>query len=358
MAAVDGQEEYLASVKELHIRRMRLLNQQAARQGANTPPEITMEIEDIQAKLDDLDLRLAGKPVLHRSGVGTLNKRPTLLYIIFFACLLLFGLIFSLLVNRIQTLEKTNATQENNAFIRGTEIAELNSTIIAQNTNIAQNKATIVAISPTSCTYWNLAKDTLKSQINVNPYNDSCGDPNVWYFMKRRKLINDYREYTLLSDFTGSAFGVPNLQQWYYGPYKSLPSIGINRTGSLQDTNNITWPANTIHVHPSMYHDAVIGWRSPIQGNIKIIGSVGDLNNICTGSQIDGISWFIDAYAINLSNGVLPSGQRELFSNGNNSENLKEVQVTPGEWIYFIINMSNNEDCDSTSVDISITKID
>lgn len=65
MSTDDKEKEYLEELKELHQRRYRILEQQAAREGRSTPPEIQIELEDIRAKIMELDHRLAGIPLEH-----------------------------------------------------------------------------------------------------------------------------------------------------------------------------------------------------------------------------------------------------------------------------------------------------
>jgi hypothetical protein len=61
-AAVDQADEAQQRIMALattHKRRLRLLEEQQARRGADTPPGIVLEIEDITKQIAELDAQLA-----------------------------------------------------------------------------------------------------------------------------------------------------------------------------------------------------------------------------------------------------------------------------------------------------------
>jgi hypothetical protein len=55
---MDEQRQYLAKLRQSHLRRLRELENQAATFGVSTPPHITTEIEDIRAQIAQLDAQL------------------------------------------------------------------------------------------------------------------------------------------------------------------------------------------------------------------------------------------------------------------------------------------------------------
>jgi tetratricopeptide (TPR) repeat protein len=54
----DKGRQHLLSLRANHVRRLHRLEEQAARTGANTPPEVLNEIEDVRAGITDLDAQL------------------------------------------------------------------------------------------------------------------------------------------------------------------------------------------------------------------------------------------------------------------------------------------------------------
>lgn len=55
----DDQRGHLEALRQAHQRRLRILEQQAALAGANTRPEILLEIDDIRTAIGELDTKLA-----------------------------------------------------------------------------------------------------------------------------------------------------------------------------------------------------------------------------------------------------------------------------------------------------------
>lgn len=58
---MDGeQRQHLAHLRQNHIDRLRCLEIQAARRGADTPPDVLLEIKEKQAAIADIEVRLGG----------------------------------------------------------------------------------------------------------------------------------------------------------------------------------------------------------------------------------------------------------------------------------------------------------
>lgn len=50
---------HLEAVRRAHVRRFQELEKQAAIFGVSTPPHITIEMQDIQTAIDEIDLKMA-----------------------------------------------------------------------------------------------------------------------------------------------------------------------------------------------------------------------------------------------------------------------------------------------------------
>jgi hypothetical protein len=71
----DEQRRHLEDVRQAHLRRLRELEKQAAIVGINTRPEVLTEIEDIQAKIAEIDTQIGVE--VASSQVTRLVARPS-----------------------------------------------------------------------------------------------------------------------------------------------------------------------------------------------------------------------------------------------------------------------------------------
>ena len=167
---------------------------------------------------------------------------------------------------------------------------------------------------------WNLAPNFRLSPGQANPNPDSYGNSEVWYFMESAPFVRDPSTYTMLPDFISDAFSIEGLEQWHgtegEDPHDKLPAVGINSTGLVQDlgSSSFSWDPGVIRVHPSDKL-AVVGWRSPIDGEVRVRGSFAVMDTGCG----NGIAWFVDNDAGTLAQGqmVIPGGVSVLLGNGN-----------------------------------------
>lgn len=221
-------------------------------------------------------------------------------------------------------------------------------------TPVVAPPSTKVAPPTTNCTLWNLKNDFLASPNQKNPNPDSCGNENVWHFM-RGTTPHQPTTYSLLGKYSGTGYcgiisGIPNIPVWMDGtPYCGgyLPYIASNRTGkTLTSTEGIRIP-ETVYLHPSQTEDLVVGWRSPINGAVSITGSLRKLHY---GNMV----WFLDKESTPMASGNSLS-QQSFQEAGNGGLSLANVEVHQGETLYFIFDRgSDNYYGDTTALDISI----
>jgi len=203
--------------------------------------------------------------------------------------------------------------------------------------------------SPSPCTSWNLASDFRISPNQENPNRDSCNNLGIWEFMGSPGLDRVPAAYYPMSTFTAS--GGLNMWQGNNGE----GHISFNASGVDYIQGAITWPANTIDVHPGPAQMVVMAWHSPVNGHISVTGSVSD-NNPYTGNcnNQDGILWFIDKNSTNIALGGFVNGGSQTFASGTNGANLNTVSVISGDVIYLAIHPGGNYYCDDTFVDLAI----
>lgn len=212
-----------------------------------------------------------------------------------------------------------------------------------------------VPMGPTSttgnaCNKWDLASDFRPWPNQENPNRDSCGNPNVWYFMGNISLDRNPSSYYLFPDFWVNHDNVVGLVAW---GNKNGPAgvIAFNASGVTQHDFG-EWTANRIVVHPGPSSLSITGWRSPMDGNVKITGSVVDKDPNCG----DGINWYIDKGSKGLAAGSFNNGGGQEFQNGMGGSGLANVAVNRDEFIYLIVHPKGGYDCDSTFVNFTISK--
>jgi hypothetical protein len=58
----EEQRQHLRDFLRTHQRRLRALEQQAALQGVQTPPQVVIEIEDLKGEIADIEAHLSALP--------------------------------------------------------------------------------------------------------------------------------------------------------------------------------------------------------------------------------------------------------------------------------------------------------
>ena len=212
------------------------------------------------------------------------------------------------------------------------------------------------AVTASQCSQWNLASDFLISPNQENPNRDSCGNPNVWNFMASPTLTRDPQTYFLLPHFYDDLYHISGFEGWMGDAtvedyHVNTPNVLFNATGNtLSIGGGTTFLPNTVSVHPAPTQLVIVGWQSPITGNVAITGAVTDEGTNCG----DGIGWFIDKGSTNLASGSYPNGGSQSFQNGTGGNALNDVAVNQGDSLYFAVHPKANYYCDSTRLDITI----
>ena len=160
------------------------------------------------------------------------------------------------------------------------------------------------------------------------------------------------QSYSLLDTFANYIWGIEGLQNWNTNP-DQLPEVGINATGQDQYRDTEFWPAGAVGVHPGWTEDTVVGWKSPISGVISIDGGVSHLNPACG----EGINWFIDKNELNIASGTIDIGGQQYFQDGTGGDQLAELVIGSGDFLYFAVDPKGNYSCDFTKLDIQIRSI-
>jgi hypothetical protein len=98
-------------------------------------------------------------------------------------------------------------------------------------------------------------------------------------------------------------------------------------------------------MHPTAERLAIVAWKSPMKGAVRVQGSFVDLDPNCG----NGIRWSIDRAERTLQSDDLPNASAQSFS-------LPGVQVSEHDVLYFIVDANGDYACDSTALDLTISQ--
>jgi hypothetical protein len=206
---------------------------------------------------------------------------------------------------------------------------------------------------------WDLAGDFRIDGNAENPNRDRRGNRDVWRFFDQDNAVLHSPPYTLLQTFQPAALTVAGLEEWQ-GPAgtspNKLPEVGKNATCCNQTVSTISWPKDTILVHPYVGggHAVIVGFTSPYRSGLHHVDAVFSRRD--TTSNGDGIQWFVDlgsltgiAQSTMLDSGVLAPqpGASHTF--------CQDILLTKNkETIYFIVDANINLLYDSTGLSVQI----
>lgn len=147
----------------------------------------------------------------------------------------------------------------------------------------------------------------------------------------------------------GEVAGNPDIRSWGSA---QTPSLTGNASEQAASFSTLTMPGRSVIMHPSPTKEAIVDWRSPINGKLRINGFVADADGSCG----NGVEWRIDLVnrngIANIDKGVIDNGARNEF----NPET--ELTVQPGDLLRFAINPRNGDhSCDSTVIGLTIREL-
>ncbi|OQW91378.1 MAG: hypothetical protein BWK78_04830, partial [Thiotrichaceae bacterium IS1] len=210
-----------------------------------------------------------------------------------------------------------------------------------------------------ACTSWNVAKDFRMSPNQENPNQDSCGNKDVWQFMQSGDMNRNPQTYTLMPNFsTNSRYdGTAGIHNW---TGTEIPDVTVWKTEKDFIRPSDTQLSKYVYMHPGWNHLTVVGWRSPINGNVKVNGEIASAytkgGGGCGSLTGDGIKWYIDKGATNLVAGAFPNQGSQNLQEGTVGNTLANILVKQGDFLYFIIDRNANAFCDATKLDVTITQ--
>ena len=182
---------------------------------------------------------------------------------------------------------------------------------------------------------WDPAVDFDVAFPHRNPGADRYGNTGVWSFLRSPEAEHNPASYFLLTDFADPlpTFGG---EAWYDSEYLNL-LIG-KRTAD-----------DTIYLHPwsngAIRKDAIVGWTSPISGQITINGTVARTQHSCP-VHAGNVVFSVDRGAVSLEEILVGFAQQARFS--------LTTSVVVGESVYFIVDADVDASCDLTELRLTI----
>jgi hypothetical protein len=157
-----------------------------------------------------------------------------------------------------------------------------------------------------------------------NPGPDSHGNVGIWSYL------------------SGPAAHVP-------ATYDLLRTFADNQWSDRAFINLNVSADRGLVLHP--YRDdvqtryIVLGWQSPVSGDVTVSGSADLLQRTCPGPA-DGVELLIDHGSETVAITPIAAGGTEVFE--------VTVAVSPGESIYFVVDPRANSSCDATALNFTI----
>ncbi len=201
--------------------------------------------------------------------------------------------------------------------------------------------------TPAGAQTWKLADDFATSDSNPAP--DSHGNAGVWHFCTSAGLAHEEGGYTKLPLFDADILG-SGLKGWYGSPVDCastrLGIVLVNPVSTDVSLCTAVVPGHAVAVHPTPARMAIVAWRSPVSGSIRVAGGVSDIDP----NGGDGVQWLIaKGSGAPLDSGAIVNGGSQEFSSA------LAVDVEVGDVLYFGVHPGGGDDYDSTKLDITLT---
>ncbi|MCY2988853.1 MAG: hypothetical protein NTY19_13440 [Planctomycetota bacterium] len=158
---------------------------------------------------------------------------------------------------------------------------------------------------------------------------------------------------TLLAEQMGSIAGSKELQGW---GSNQCPWFGGNPSDRPVTVQGIAIPARSLAMHPGAERDVAVGWRSPIQGTVRIQASVAH-------AQVggNGIEWWIvletHKERQTLVHGTTDGKGAQKIPTDAQAEDLAHVAVAPQDMIFLVVGPQGGHSCDTTTIDLVVTEV-
>jgi hypothetical protein len=148
--------------------------------------------------------------------------------------------------------------------------------------------------------------------------------------------------------------GVPRVRGW---ATDTMPWFGANPDSEPGVAGDLRIPARSVAMHPLPDRDVAVGWRSPLQGRVRIKASVA----MADAHGGNGIEWtvVVDAgtHRTVLAHGEIgPGGSQAIPANAEAGKQL-EASVASGNMVSLVVGAkAGDNNCDTTVVELAIAE--
>ena len=152
--------------------------------------------------------------------------------------------------------------------------------------------------------------------------------------------------------------GQPALVAWHGA--NELPCLTANTSDQVLAFTTIKMPARSISMHPGPKSPVAIRWRSPLQGEVRMVGRVSDADGNCG----DGIRWTLQhrvgRQIRELATGTLGNGQSGNLAvvAAAPSADAITVELHEGDSLQLAVLPGGEYTCDTTVIDWEISEVD
>jgi hypothetical protein len=156
----------------------------------------------------------------------------------------------------------------------------------------------------------------------------------------------------LLAAKMSSIAGSRELQGW---GSDECPWFGGNPSDRPVSVKGITIPARSVAMHPGSDRDVAVGWRSPIQGTVRVQASVAHAQ---AGSN--GIEWWIVRESPQerktLAHGATDGKGSRRITADERAKELAGVAVAPQDTISLVVGPQGAHHCDTTIIELVLAE--
>ncbi len=184
--------------------------------------------------------------------------------------------------------------------------------------------------------------------------------PEYGFFVRRTSeppapaVVPDLRvPRSLLAEKMPSIAGSPALLGW---GSDATPWFGGNSADEAVSVQGITIPARSLAMHPGPADNVAVGWRSPIEGNVKVTASVAHGQ-----SGSNGIDWWMaretPTQRTTLASGTTDGHAAVTILIDPAMRDLGNVPVAAGDLISLVVGPKGAHPCDTTIIEFTVAEV-
>ncbi|MDB4353156.1 DUF1592 domain-containing protein [bacterium] len=161
---------------------------------------------------------------------------------------------------------------------------------------------------------------------------------------------NDTRKIAgLFSNYLSKVQGYDSINGW---GSEATPSVLANRSEESISYLTLDIPPRSVVVHPSPSSAAVVAWKSPVAGHVKITSTVADADSKCG----NGAAWKIE-HRTRVGTTLVAQGSIENGGRGG-WNSLRPLSLAIGDVVaLMILPRDSNHACDTTHVELEMVEV-